>query len=111
MHLDQALARLRDGGRLVAILGKGMNNADYYKYWDKLRKSFNIRANLSIDGSNYKKYGTTYGVQIDGVYGAESVSAAFRRRSFWRSVSSCSVMSTPRCHSATCRLFFLPSLP
>lgn len=64
MHIDQALARLRDGGRLVAILGQGMNNADYYKYWDKLRKSFNIRANLSIDGSNYRKYGTTYGVQI-----------------------------------------------
>ena len=63
-HIDQALARLRDGGRLVAILGQGMNNADYYKYWDKLRKSFNIRANLSIDGSNYRKYGTTYGVQI-----------------------------------------------
>ena len=63
-HIDQALARLRDGGRLVAILGKGMNNNDYYKYWDKLRKNYNIRANLSVDGSNYKKYGTTYDVQI-----------------------------------------------
>lgn len=63
-HIDQALARLRDGGRLVAILGKSMNDGDYYKYWDKLRKSVNIRANLSIDGSNYKKYGTTWGVQI-----------------------------------------------
>ena len=63
-HIDQALARLRDGGRLVAVLGKSMNNQDYYRYWDKLRKKFNIRANLSIDGSNYKKYGTTWGVQI-----------------------------------------------
>ncbi len=63
-HIDQALARLRDGGRLVAVLGKSMNDNDYYSYWDKLRKSFNIRANLSIDGSNYKKYGTTWGVQI-----------------------------------------------
>ena len=63
-HIDQALARLRDGGRLVAILGKGMNNADYSRYWNKLRKEYNIRANLSIDGSNYKKYGTTWGVQI-----------------------------------------------
>lgn len=63
-HIDQALARLRDGGRLVAVLGKSMNDQDYYRYWDKLRKSFNIRANLSIDGSNYKKYGTTWGVQI-----------------------------------------------
>ena len=63
-HIDQALARLRDGGRLVAVLGKSMNDQDYYRYWDKLRKNFNIRANLSIDGSNYKKYGTTWGVQI-----------------------------------------------
>ena len=63
-HIDQALARLRDGGRLVAVLGKSMNNNDYYSYWDKLRKKFNIRANLSIDGNNYKKYGTTWGVQI-----------------------------------------------
>lgn len=63
-HIDQALMRLQDGGRLVAILGKGMNDADYYKYWDKLRKTYSIRANLSIDGNNYKKYGTTWGVQI-----------------------------------------------
>ena len=63
-HIDQALARLREGGRLVAVLGKSMNDQDYYRYWDKLRKNFNIRANLSIDGSNYKKYGTTWGVQI-----------------------------------------------
>ena len=63
-HIDQALMRLRDGGRLVAILGKGMNDADYYKYWDKLRQTYNIRANLSVDGNNYKKYGTTWGVQI-----------------------------------------------
>lgn len=63
-HIDQALARLRDGGRLVAVLGKSMNDTDYYRYWDKLRKSVSIRANLSIDGNNYKKYGTTWGVQI-----------------------------------------------
>lgn len=63
-HIDQALMRLQNGGRLVAILGKGMNDADYYKYWDKLRKTYSIRANLSIDGNNYKKYGTTWGVQI-----------------------------------------------
>ena len=63
-HIDQALARLKDGGRLVAVLGKSMNDQDYYRYWDKLRKKFNIRANISIDGNNYKKYGTTWGVQI-----------------------------------------------
>ena len=63
-HIDQALSRLQEGGRLVAILGKGMNNADYAKYWNQVRKEYNIRANLSIDGSNFKKYGTTWGIQI-----------------------------------------------
>lgn len=63
-HIDQALSRLRDGGRLVAILGTGMNDADYSKYWNKVRQKYNIRANLSIDGNNYKKYGTTYDVQL-----------------------------------------------
>lgn len=63
-HIDQALARLSDGGRLVAVLGKGMNDADYRKYWNKVRKEYTIRANLSIDGSNYRKYGTTWGVQL-----------------------------------------------
>ena len=63
-HIDQALARLAGGGRLVAVLGKGMNDKDYHKYWDKVRKTYSIRANLSIDGSNYKKYGTTWGVQL-----------------------------------------------
>ena len=63
-HIDQALSRLSDGGRLVAVLGKGMNDADYRKYWNKVRKEYTIRANLSIDGSNYRKYGTTWGVQL-----------------------------------------------
>lgn len=63
-HINQALERLVDGGRLVAILGKGMNNTAYARYWNQLRKDYSIRANLSIDGDNYKKYGTTWGVQL-----------------------------------------------
>lgn len=82
MHIDSALARLADGGRLVAILGKGMNDADYGKYWNKLRKTYNIRANISIDGNNYKKYGTTYGVQLvvidkTGAQTGETVTGAY----------------------------------
>ncbi|MEG1491467.1 MAG: strawberry notch family protein [Oscillospiraceae bacterium] len=65
-HVEQALLRLNDNGRLVVILGKGMaNDAPAFKaWWDELRKTYDIRANLSLDGSNYKKYGTTFGVQL-----------------------------------------------
>jgi len=63
-HIDQALERLSEGGRLVTILGRGMSDLNYSKYWDKVRERYNIRANISIDGENYKKYGTTFDVQI-----------------------------------------------
>ena len=63
-HINSALARLSDGGRLVAILGKGMNDSDYSRYWNDLRQSYTIRANISIDGYNYRKYGTNYDVQL-----------------------------------------------
>lgn len=63
-HINSALARLSDGGRLVAILGKGMNDSDYSRYWNDLRQNYTIRANISIDGYNYRKYGTNYDVQL-----------------------------------------------
>lgn len=63
-HINSALARLSDGGRLVAILGKGMNDSDYSQYWNDLRQSYTIRANISIDGYNYRKYGTNYDIQL-----------------------------------------------
>ena len=65
-HIEQALRRLEDGGRLVAILGQGMSNDSktFRSWWDDLRKEYSIRANISIDGDNYKKYGTTWGVQL-----------------------------------------------
>ena len=65
-HIEQALDRLNDGGRLVAILGRGMSNDSktFSRWWDDLRKEYDIRANLSINGENYKKYGTTFDVQL-----------------------------------------------
>ena len=65
-HIEQALLRLEDGGRLVAILGKGMSNdaASFRSWWDELRKKYTVRANIRIDGENYKKYGTTWDVQL-----------------------------------------------
>ena len=65
-HIEQALDRLEDGGRLVAILGRGMANDSktFSRWWDDLRKEYDIKANLSINGENYKKYGTTFDVQL-----------------------------------------------
>lgn len=65
-HIEQALARLEDGGRLVAIVGKGMaNDTPTFKGWyDELRKNYDIRANVGINGENYRKYGTTFDVQL-----------------------------------------------
>lgn len=65
-HIEQALLRLQDGGRLVAIVGKGMaNDTPTFRNWyNELREKYNIRANIGIDGENYKKYGTTFDVQM-----------------------------------------------
>lgn len=65
-HIEQALLRLQDGGRLVAIVGKGMaNDAPTFRNWyNELRKTYDIRANVGINGENYRKYGTTFDVQM-----------------------------------------------
>ena len=65
-HIEQALERLEDGGRLVAILGKGMSDdaSAFRSWWSDLRKEYSIRANIRIDGENYKKYGTTWDIQL-----------------------------------------------
>jgi len=65
-HIEQALERLEPNGRLVAILGRGMaDDAPVFrKWWDNLKSEYNVRANLRIDGKNYKKYGTTFDIQL-----------------------------------------------
>ncbi len=65
-HVEQALERLEEGGRLVAILGRGMENDSktFRSWWDKLRTEYNVRANIRIDGENYKKYGTNFDIVL-----------------------------------------------
>lgn len=65
-HIEQALLRLQDGGRLVAIVGKGMadDTPTFRNWYNELRKTYNIRANVGISGENYRKYGTTFDVQM-----------------------------------------------
>ena len=65
-HIEQALERLEEGGRLVAILGRGMadDTPAFKKWWADLKQKYNVRANIRIDGKNYRKYGTTFDVQL-----------------------------------------------
>lgn len=65
-HVESALELLEDGGRLVAIVGEGMaaDKPRFRLWWDKIRQTYNVRANISISGNEYRKYGTTFGNQI-----------------------------------------------
>jgi len=65
-HVEQALARLEPGGRLVAILGEGMalERPAFSKWWEKTMARFNVRANVGLPGEEYGKYGTTFGNQL-----------------------------------------------
>lgn len=71
-HIEQALERLEDGGRLVAILGGGRDEGGgmsdsapaFKSWWNRLRNDYSIRANIGIDGSNYSKYGTSFNVRL-----------------------------------------------
>ena len=65
-HIESALRRLRPGGRLVAIAGEGMNftRSAFSEWWQHIAGKYNVRSNLHLDGREYGKYGTTFGLQI-----------------------------------------------
>lgn len=65
-HLKEALARLNEGGRLVAIVGQGMayNRPGFSDWWDRVGDQYNIRANVGISGKHYGKWGTNFGQQL-----------------------------------------------
>ena len=61
-HVEQALERLSDGGRLVAIVGDGMrwDAGAFKKWWAKISQQHNVRAVIPMSGKGYAKYGTTF---------------------------------------------------
>jgi len=65
-HVEEALKRLAPGGRLVAIVSEGMamDKSKMREWWNKILSEHNVRANISVPGEEYGKYGTTYGNQI-----------------------------------------------
>lgn len=65
-HVQQALARLAPGGRLVAILGggQGLGRPAVADFWRDVEGKYNVRADVGISGENYRKYGTTFGNRL-----------------------------------------------
>ncbi len=77
-HIEQALQRLEPGGRLVAIVGRGMKfystenvagvregtGRTYKDWWDRIRSEYDVRANVGVSGDIYRKYGTDFGTRL-----------------------------------------------
>ncbi len=57
---------MQKGGRLVAITGEGMRFqvSAFSEWWQRIAKTYNVRANLHLNGNEYGKYGTTFDLQI-----------------------------------------------
>lgn len=54
-HIEQALLRLKTGGRLVAIVGRGMasDRPGFQDWWEDIGSRYQVRANVGIDGREY----------------------------------------------------------
>src|SRR5437764_13013596 len=65
-HVASALRRLKEGGRLVAIVSEAMSfhHPSFSEWWQRIACLCNIRANLTLDGKEYAKYGTAPDVQV-----------------------------------------------
>ena len=63
-HIEEALQMLAPNGRLVAIVGHGMaHDADSAKvraWWNKIGSQYTVRADVTVNGQEYSKYGTSY---------------------------------------------------
>jgi predicted RNA methylase len=65
-HIESALRRLSQNGRLVAIAGENLSfqRSGAIGWWQKIASTYNVRANFGLSGDVYRKYGTNWGLQI-----------------------------------------------
>ncbi len=65
-HVAAALERLRDGGRLVAVLPEGaaFDKARASSFWSPIFRGYTVRANIGLPGAEYSRYGTRYPNQL-----------------------------------------------
>jgi len=66
-HVASALRRLKDGGRLVAIVSEAMSfhHSSFCEWWQRIACLCNIRANLTLNGKEYAKYGVARKAECD----------------------------------------------
>ena len=80
--VESALKSLQPGGRLVAIVGGGRDllpemisgekpgggpnfeAQGYRKFWARIAKAYNIRANVHVNGAVYKGFGTNFNTRL-----------------------------------------------
>ena len=77
-HVEQALKLLPPGGRLVAIVGRGMRPYDpaapkqyregtgqeFEGWWKKIARQHTVRANIGVSGDVYQKQGTHFATRL-----------------------------------------------
>lgn len=65
-HIEEALKMLAPNGRLVAVVGQGMADdaPTFRNWWKDIKAEYNVKANIGVDGKNYNKYGTNFGIQM-----------------------------------------------
>ena len=65
-HIASALARLKDGGRLVAITGRGFAATEnrWREPFKRLQTTCRVVFSAAIDGGVYKKHGTTAATRL-----------------------------------------------
>lgn len=65
-HVKAALDRLEPGGRLVAIVGRGMGmDAPAFRdWWKQIGSQYDVRANVGVGGGIYRKYGTNFATRL-----------------------------------------------
>jgi hypothetical protein len=66
LHIESALRRLRDGGRLVAITSGALafGRTAATSWWQRMAGLYHVRANFAVSGREYRKYGTSWDVQF-----------------------------------------------
>lgn len=66
VHIEQALKRLAEDGRLVAIVGRGMapDRPAFRNWWNNIKKTYTVKANVGVSGKEYTKYGTAFDNRI-----------------------------------------------
>lgn len=65
-HVDSALRRLEAEGRLVAVVASSMaiGASKFREWWQRIARTYNVRANLTIGGKEFAKMGTTVDTQL-----------------------------------------------